>query len=161
VLHIWVHGCNLGCDAMETCKQAEMFLWNVGTPPPRQHRITTQMTTNGHFHCHEILWSHKDKVVPLCFTEALLGERRYSSYFLNLSTRRGWVVSITPWPRFTPGERAPGTHCTGSWVGPRASLDAKVGGKFLCLCRGSNPSRPAIVSHYTDWATLALSFDLI
>jgi hypothetical protein len=25
--------------------------------------------------------------------------------------------------RFTPGERAPGTHWIGSWVGPRAGLD--------------------------------------
>jgi hypothetical protein len=25
--------------------------------------------------------------------------------------------------RFTPGERAPGTNWTGSWVGPRADLD--------------------------------------
>jgi hypothetical protein len=24
---------------------------------------------------------------------------------------------------FTPGERAPGTHWIGDWVGPRASLD--------------------------------------
>jgi hypothetical protein len=24
---------------------------------------------------------------------------------------------------FTPGERAPGTHWIGGWVGPRASLD--------------------------------------
>jgi hypothetical protein len=26
--------------------------------------------------------------------------------------------------RFTPGERAPGTYCMGSWVGLRAGLDA-------------------------------------
>jgi hypothetical protein len=26
---------------------------------------------------------------------------------------------------FTPRERAPGTHWIGSWVGPRAGLDAK------------------------------------
>jgi hypothetical protein len=25
--------------------------------------------------------------------------------------------------RFTPGKGAPGTHCIGSWVGPRAGLD--------------------------------------
>jgi hypothetical protein len=25
--------------------------------------------------------------------------------------------------RFTSGERAPGTHCLGSWVDPRAGLD--------------------------------------
>jgi hypothetical protein len=62
--------------------------------------------------------------------------------FLNLGTRRGWVVSITPRPRFTPGQRAPGTHCTGGCVGPSAGLDAEVRGKILCLCRGSNPGRP-------------------
>jgi hypothetical protein len=28
-------------------------------------------------------------------------------------------------PRFTPGERTPGTHCTGGWVGPRAGLDTE------------------------------------
>jgi hypothetical protein len=61
---------------------------------------------------------------------------------LNLSTRWGWVVSIMPQPRSTPRERTPGTHCTGSWAGPRASLDAKARGKILCLCRGSNPDRP-------------------
>jgi hypothetical protein len=57
---------------------------------------------------------------------------------LSLGTRWGWVVSIMPWPRFTPGER---TRCTGGWVGPRAGLDASR--KILCLCRGSNPDRPA------------------
>jgi hypothetical protein len=54
----------------------------------------------------------------------------------------GWVVSITPRPRFTPWERAPGTHCTGGGVGPRAGVDAEVGGKILCPCRGSNPGPP-------------------
>jgi hypothetical protein len=73
-----------------------------------------------------------------------LGERRYSSCsFLTSALQGGWVVSITPRPRFTPGERAPpGTHCTGGWVGPRADLDAESRGKILCLCRGSNPGRP-------------------
>jgi hypothetical protein len=28
-----------------------------------------------------------------------------------------------------PGERTPGTHCTGSWVGLRAGLDTEVRGK--------------------------------
>jgi hypothetical protein len=62
---------------------------------------------------------------------------------LNLGTRWGLVVSIMPRPRFTPRERTPGTHCTGSWVGPRAGLDAEARGKILCPCRGSNPDRPA------------------
>jgi hypothetical protein len=43
--------------------------------------------------------------------------------FLDRGIRRGWVVSSTPQPHFYPRER-PGTHCTGGWVGPRASLDS-------------------------------------
>jgi hypothetical protein len=30
------------------------------------------------------------------------------------------------------GERTPGTHCTGGWVGPRAGLDTEARGKILC-----------------------------
>ena len=41
--------------------------------------------------------------------------------FHDRGTRRWWAVSSTPRPHFTPGER-PGTHFTGGWVGPRASL---------------------------------------
>jgi hypothetical protein len=47
-----------------------------------------------------------------------------------------------PRPRYTPGERTPGTHCAGGWVGPRAVLDVEAIRKILCLCRGSNPGRP-------------------
>jgi hypothetical protein len=39
-------------------------------------------------------------------------------------------VGIRP-DRFTSRERAPGTHCVGGWVGPRAGLDAVVEEKFL------------------------------
>jgi hypothetical protein len=53
----------------------------------------------------------------------------------------GWVVSVTLRPRFSPGERTPGTHCTGGWVGPRAGLDTEARAKILCPCRGSNPGR--------------------
>jgi hypothetical protein len=41
-----------------------------------------------------------------------------------------------------PGERTPGTHYTGGWIGLRAGLDTDVRGKILCPCRGSNPDRP-------------------
>jgi hypothetical protein len=69
-----------------------------------------------------------------------------------------WVVSVTPRPRFTPGERTTSTHWTADWVGLRAGLDADARGKLLCLCRGSNPGSPVIqpvVRQYTDWATKA------
>jgi hypothetical protein len=68
----------------------------------------------------------------------------------------GWVVSVTPRPRFTPGERTPDTHCTRGWVGPRAGLDTEARGKILCPRRGSNPDRSVVqpvVRHYTAWAT--------
>jgi hypothetical protein len=32
--------------------------------------------------------------------------------------------------RFTPGKRAPGTHCIGSWVGRKDSLDEVENRKF-------------------------------
>jgi hypothetical protein len=66
---------------------------------------------------------------------------------------RGHVVRVTPRPRFTHGERTHCTHCTGSWVGLRAGLDAEVRGKISCLCRGSNLDGPVVQSvtrHYTD-----------
>jgi hypothetical protein len=34
---------------------------------------------------------------------------------------------------FTPGERAPGTHCIGGCVGPRAGLDNVEKRKFFTL----------------------------
>jgi hypothetical protein len=71
----------------------------------------------------------------------------------------GLVVRVTPRPRFTPGERAPGTHCTGGWAGPRVGLDTEVTGKASCLCRRSNIDSPDVQSlarHYTDRAKPAL-----
>jgi hypothetical protein len=87
------------------------------------------------------------------------GEEVWLLLFLNLGTRWGWVVSVTPRPRFTPGERTPGSHWIGGWVGPRARLDAGARRKILCPCRGSNLDRPIVqpvVRHYTAWATAAL-----
>jgi hypothetical protein len=83
----------------------------------------------------------------------------YSSYsYLTSATRWGWVVSVMPWPHFTPRERTPGTHWIGGWVGLRAGLDAGARRKILCPCRGSNLNHPIIqpvVRHYTAWATAA------
>jgi len=47
--------------------------------------------------------------------------------------------------RFTPRERASGTHRIGGWMGPRAGLKAAAKRKISCLCRESNPGRPARV----------------
>jgi hypothetical protein len=49
----------------------------------------------------------------------------------------------SPTARFTSGERTPGTHWIGGWVGLRAGLDAGARRKILCPCRGSDLDRPA------------------
>jgi hypothetical protein len=62
-----------------------------------------------------------------------------------------------------PGERIPGTHWTGGWVGPRAGLNTEDRGKILCPCRGSNLVRPVVqpvVRHYTAWANSAPNFQI-
>jgi hypothetical protein len=46
--------------------------------------------------------------------------------------------------RFTPGERAPGTHWIGGWVDLRAGLDDLKNRKFLTL--------PGFELLYTDYA---------
>jgi hypothetical protein len=51
----------------------------------------------------------------------------------------GCVVSVTPRPRYSPGERAPGTHYTGGWVGPKAGLDTEAKGKILSPLLGMEP----------------------
>jgi hypothetical protein len=71
-----------------------------------------------------------------------------------------WALGGGEWSdprpgRFTPRERDPGTHWIGSWVAPRAGLDAVVKRKVPSPRRESNP-RTTIVhpaaqrSAYTD-----------
>jgi hypothetical protein len=61
--------------------------------------------------------------------------------------------------RFTPGERAPGTHWIGGWVGSRAVLDAVVKRKIPSPRRESNPRTP-IVQPVTTLKIKSLRFYL-
>jgi hypothetical protein len=79
------------------------------------------------------LYSKKVKFTLLQTLWPWRGGRGIALLILNLGTRRGWVVSTTPWPLY-PRER-PGTHSTEGWVGPRASLD---------VCEKSRPHRDSI-----------------
>jgi len=54
-----------------------------------------------------------------------LEEWRYSSTH-SLTALDGGEWSASCPGRFTPRERAPGTHWIGGWVGPRLCLDAVV-----------------------------------
>jgi hypothetical protein len=68
------------------------------------------------------------------------GDRTYSSYKLTTSALDG----VAPRQRFSPGERTPGTHCTGGWVGLRATLDTEVTEKSFAPAGDQTPiARPS------------------
>jgi hypothetical protein len=80
---------------------------------------------------------------------------RYSSTHSLTSALDGGEWSASRPGRFTPRERAPGTHWLGGCVGPRAVLDAVVKRKILSPRQESNPRTPivqAVAQRYTDWA---------
>jgi hypothetical protein len=79
------------------------------TPQPSSSRIFTQRG------------SKKSKVHPITGLVVYRGSQGIALLILNLGTRRGWVVSTTPWLLYP--QKRPGTHCTERWVGPRAGLD--------------------------------------
>jgi hypothetical protein len=54
----------------------------------------------------------------------------------------GVSVSVTPRPRFSPGEKTPGIHCTGGWVGPRACLDTEARVNILSPLPEIEPRSP-------------------
>jgi hypothetical protein len=96
------------------------------------------------------LQSEKGKVVLVlnwlstCHED--MEEWRYSSTILDLGTIWGWVVSFTSLQLY-PGERAPGTHWIGGWVGPTVGLDAMEKRQILHY-RESNPGQARGVSLY-------------
>jgi hypothetical protein len=59
-----------------------------------------------------------------------MGSGCIDPHFLNLGT--SWRAASHP-GRFTPRQRAPGTHWIGGWVDPRSGLDAVEKRKFLFL----------------------------
>jgi hypothetical protein len=79
-------------------------------------------------------------------TQIKLKQSLYTPWRYLVGTRWGWVVSVTPRPRFIPEERTTGTHCPGGWVGPRAGLNTEDKGKILSPLSGiehRSPGRPA------------------
>jgi hypothetical protein len=85
----------------------------------------------------------------------------YTHVFLTSALVGEWSVSRPG--RFTPGERAPGTHWIGGWVGPRANLDYME--KWKYMPSPDSNSDPLVVqpvaSRYTDSAIPALYYEEI
>jgi hypothetical protein len=79
--------------------------------------------------------------VPLQVTKALGGER-YSSYSFLTSALDGVSGQRHAPAALYPGERTPGTHCTGSWVSLAADLDIKARRKVLSPLLGIEPRSP-------------------
>jgi hypothetical protein len=71
-----------------------------------------------------------------------LGDRRYSSYSFTTSALDGVSGQLHAPTALFPGERTPGTHCTGGWVGPRPGLDTGVRGKNPLPLPGIEPRSP-------------------
>jgi hypothetical protein len=83
---------------------------------------------------------------------------RYSSTHSLTSALDGGEWSASRHNRFTPRERAPGTHWIGGWVGPRTVLDAVMKRKIPSPRRESKPRTPIVqpvAQRYTDWAITA------
>jgi hypothetical protein len=96
----------------------------------------------------------KGKVVPLFFNwtprhECVLEEWRYSS---THSWPRHYIEVSKLARRFTPRERAPDTYWIGSWMSPRAGLDAVVKRKIPSPYRDSNPRSPVCSPVLYHWA---------
>jgi hypothetical protein len=82
-----------------------------------------------------------------------MGEWRYSSTHSLTSALDGGEWSASRPARFTPRERAPGTHWIGGWVGPGTVLDTVAKRKIPIPRRESNPRSPIVqpvVQRYTD-----------
>jgi hypothetical protein len=62
--------------------------------------------------------------------EDVLGSGDIAPLFLTVAVNGGEWSTSRP-GRFTPGERAPGTHWIGGWVDLRAGLDDQEKKKFL------------------------------
>jgi hypothetical protein len=98
------------------------------------------------------------KAVPLHATEAAEGEEVYRLLILDLGTRRGWVVSVTPRRALAPGKGPPVPTVQEAGWAPEPVWTQRLKEKSFHLCQGSNPDRPvvqSVIRHYTDRRTPA------
>jgi len=76
-------------------------------------------------------------------------------FFNDRGTGRGWVVSVTPRPHFTPGKDPVPIVQEAGW----APESVWTGGKSRPH-RDSIPAPPGVVSRFIDWATRPVPYPL-
>jgi hypothetical protein len=85
-----------------------------------------------------------------------VGEEIQLLLILDLGTRWGWVVSVTPRPCFTSWKEPPVPIGQETGWAREPVWTQRLEEKSFYLCRGSNLDRPVVqpvARHYTDWAT--------
>jgi hypothetical protein len=112
-----------------------------------QNRNLVFFATRSVVYCDAVKVKVKVKL-SLCLTKhhamkTYWGSGGIAPRIIDLGTRWWWWSASHP-GRFTPMERAPGTHGIGGWVGPRAVLDAVVKRNIPCPSRESNPRIPIV-----------------
>jgi hypothetical protein len=75
---------------------------------------------------------------------------------LNLGTRWGWVVNITPWLRFTLGKGPPAPIEQEAGWAPEPVWTQRQEEKSSASVGDQTLVVQSVVGHYTDWATPAL-----
>jgi hypothetical protein len=95
----------------------------------------------------------KGKAVPLRSTEALLGERRYSSYsFLTSALEGGEWSASRPGRALPPGKQPPvPTVQEAGWV-PEPVWTQRLEEKSSASVGDRTPAVQSVVRHYTDRA---------
>jgi hypothetical protein len=87
---------------------------------------------------------HKRSLLDSIFTQTLI----LQGAFLTSALQAGQWPASRP-SGFTCRERAPTTHYTGDWVGPRAALDTGEE-KNLSPAGNGTPAHQPVTRHYTE-----------
>jgi hypothetical protein len=74
---------------------------------------------------------------------------------LDLGTRQGWVISVTPQPRFTLGKEPLVQIAQESGWAPEPVWTQRLEEKSSASIGDRTPVVQSVVRHYTDWATPA------
>jgi hypothetical protein len=97
--------------------------------------------------------TYKSKAVPLPHAGAK-GERDVIPKYYWPRHEMGWVISVTPQLRLTPGERTPLNIVKEAGWASKLLWTQGLEGEFFVSAGDRTSVVQSVVTHYTDWATL-------